>query len=99
MTCFRTPQGATLHSALSPRQYSRFFYELNTNEQPFAQAYRIAVNSKPREPLKNKSVGSLFSPENIKKLQALKNKRGCSTLSAVRALSTTNKLRIIGGKE
>lgn len=98
MTCFRTPQGEPLHKVLSPRQYNRFFYELNTNEQPFAQAYRIAVNSKPREPLKNKSVGSLFSPENIKKLQALKNKRGCSTSTAVKALSTTNKLRVLGGK-
>lgn len=98
MTCFRTPQGNTLHSVLSPRQYSRFFYELNTNEQPFAQAYRIAVNSKPKEHLRDKNIGSLFSPENIKKLQALKSKRGCSTSTAVKALSTTNKLRILGGK-
>ena len=95
MTCFRTPQGATLHSVLSPRQYSRFFYELNTNQQSFARAYRVAVTSKPREPLKNQSVGSLFSQENIKKLQELKESRGCSTLSAVRALSTTNKLRLL----
>ena len=97
MTCFRI-NNKPIHSLLSPRQYSRFFYEMNTNQQPFAVAFRIAINSKPREPKRDSNVGDLFSPENIKKLQALKNKRGCSTSTAVKALSTTNKLRVLGGK-
>lgn len=96
MTCFRTPDGRTLYSVLTKQQYTRFFYELNTNEQPFAVAYRIAVTAKPRVRRTKAELSSLFSPDNIKKLKELKSKRHCSTKNAVKALASTNKLRVLG---
>ena len=95
MTCFRTSNGKTLHSQLSPRQYSRFFYEMNVNQQSYEVALHIAKTSEPRVSKQSKTVSSLFSPDAIKRLQAVRQKHNCSLKSAFKVLESKGKLNTI----
>lgn len=94
MTCFRTQDGKTLHSKLSPRQYSRFFYEINYKGQDFEWAYRRALTSKPRS---IKSISSLFSPETISLIKD--NMQENSVKDTLNKLNNEGKLIILKGKQ
>lgn len=93
MTCFRTQDGNTLHSKLSPRAYNRFFYEINYKGQDFEGAYMRALTSKPRS---IKSISSLFSPETI---QMVKDNMQDSVQDTINKLNNEGKLVILKGKQ
>lgn len=96
MTCFRTQDGNTLHSKLSPRQYSRFFYEINYKGQQFDEAYKKALTSKPRC---IKSVSTLFSPETISKLKETMDNKNCNVKDAMNILNSEGEVLILKGKQ
>ena len=72
---------------------------MNNNGLSFAEAYKVALNTKPRERLSVKSISSLFAPETIEKIKKCKQEHNCSTKNALRYLDSKGKVLLLKGKE